>query len=253
MSQDILLSPQLDTQQTARLTRLAQRLDGQLDHPSGTPQPVPSELLQQLGTQLWDAVSLQADAVRQALDTAREAERPLRLIVQGEAGQHLPWEVLYHAHPDLGFVAQQPWCVVTRRLRGDGQRLPRLLPRPLRLLLCIASPEDLSAQQRLDFEHEEELLFTALDRPFGRGEVEIDVAEDGVFKTLLTHLEEQRYHAVILSMHGTPARNRQGAEEWGLLFEDANTGRQAPVAGSDLSAQLDLLPPGHRPGLVILV
>jgi hypothetical protein len=125
--------------------------------------------------------------------------------------------------------------------------------RPLRILLFIAAPEDLDPERsRLDFEREEELLFTALDRPLARSEVDIDVAEDGVLTTLLTRLEEQRYHAVILSMHGTPTRNSQGTEEWGLLFEDAHTGRKASVAGSDLAAQLDHLPRGHRPGLMIL-
>ena len=215
MPQDLLLTPQLDTQRTTLLTRLAQRLDGQLDHPTGVPQPVAqSGLLEQLGTLLWEAVRLEADTIRAVLDDAREAERPLRLVVQGEAAQHLPWELLYHAHADLGFVARHPWCVVTRRLRGTGERQPRLLPRPLRLLLCIAAPEDLDPERsRLDFEREEELLFTALDRPLARGEVEIDVAEDGVLATLLAHLEEQRYHAVILSMHGTSARNNQSTEE----------------------------------------
>ena len=170
-------------------------------------------------------------------------------VVQGEHGQHLPWELLYHPHPELGFVARHPWCVVSRRIRGTGERQPRLMPRPLRLLLFIASPEDLDPERsRLDFEREEELLFTAMDRPLARGEVEIDVAEDGVLATLLARLEEQRYHAVILSMHGAPARDSQGTEAWGLLFEDAHTGRQAPVAGSDLAAQLDRLPVATGPG-----
>jgi hypothetical protein len=127
------------------------------------------------------------------------------------------------------------------------------MPHPLRLLLFIASPEDLDPERsRLDFEREEELLYTAMNRPLARGEVEIDVAEDGVLATLLAHLEEQRYHAAILSMHGTPARDSQGTEVWGVLFEDVRTGRSAPVAGSDLAAQLDRLPRCHRPGLVVL-
>lgn len=189
MAQDLLLSPQLDPPRLALLTRLAQRLDTQLDHPSGMPQPVEATLLTQLGVRLWDAAALDAEAVRAALDAARDTERPLRLVVQGEAAQPLPWELLYHAHPELGFVAQQPWCVITRCLRATGARPPRLWPRPLRLLLCIAAPEDLDAERgRLAFEHEEELLFTALDQPLTRGEVEIDVTEDGVLGTLLTRL-----------------------------------------------------------------
>src|SRR5215510_7319730 len=115
MPQDLLLTPQLDHQRTASLTHLSQLLDGQLDHPTGVPQPVAqSGLLEQLGMLLWEAVRLEADSIRAALDDARDAERPLRLVVQGEAAQHLPWELLYHMHPDLGFVARHPWCVVTR-------------------------------------------------------------------------------------------------------------------------------------------
>jgi CHAT domain-containing protein/AAA ATPase-like protein len=143
--------------------------------------------------------------------------------------------------------------VLARRTHGSGKPPPRTEARPLRLLLFVASPEDLDPERsRLDFEREEELLFSALDRPLARGHVDIDVAEDGALKTLRTRLEEHRYHAVIFSMHGTEARNRQGKTEWGLLFEDARTGRRAPVAGSDLAEEIQTLPPGHRPGLVVL-
>jgi hypothetical protein len=174
MAHDLILTPHLDDQRAAQLTPLVEYLDWQLDHPTGTPQPVAHlGLLAQLGTFLWEATRLEFDAVRTALDVARESERPLRFVVQGEHWQHLPWELLYHVHPDLGFVARHPWCVVSRRLRGTGERQPRLMPRPLRLLLFIASPEDLDPERsRLDFEREEELLFTAMDRPLARGEVD---------------------------------------------------------------------------------
>jgi hypothetical protein len=205
MPHDFVITPHLDNQHAAQLTHMAKQLDWQLDHPAGMPQPVvQSGLLEKLGTFLWEAARLEADTIRAALEVAQESEHSLRLVVQGEHCQHLPWEVLYHPHPGLGFVARHSWCAVSRRLRGTGERQPRLMPRPLRLLLFIASPEDLDPERsRLDFEYEEELLYTALDRPLARGEVEIDPAEDGVFATLLTRLEEQRYHAVILSMHGT--------------------------------------------------
>jgi hypothetical protein len=63
-------------------------------------------------------------------------------------------------------VAQQPWCGISRRLRSLSARAPQQTARPLRLLLCIASPKDLDAERsRLDFGREDELLFTALDRP----------------------------------------------------------------------------------------
>jgi tetratricopeptide (TPR) repeat protein len=124
---------------------------------------------------------------------------------------------------------------------------------PFRILLFISSPEDLDPEKsRLDFEEEEALLFTALDDPWTKGEIDIDVAEDGYFKTLLDRLEKNRYNAVIMSMHGVLARNSRGEDEWGLLFEDEGTERRIPLAGSDIVAGLDRLPRGHRPGLVVL-
>jgi hypothetical protein len=51
---DLILTPHFDDQRADQLTRIAKRLDWQLDHPTGTPQPVAqSGLLEQLGTFLW--------------------------------------------------------------------------------------------------------------------------------------------------------------------------------------------------------
>jgi hypothetical protein len=254
MASDIVITPKITPEQITVLNRQVRELDRLLDNPFRNPQPIgQAGILEQIGRLLWEVSGLHADELLDALDEARDAEIPVRLIVTDATLHHLPWELLYHDNPKLGFVARHPWCVVVRRFRGNGTRPPRRLPKPFRLLLFIASPEDLDpARSRLDFEREEELLFTALDRPLAQGEVSIDVAEDGCLPTLIERLEEHRYHAVILSMHGTAARNKEGEEEWGLLFEDERTGRSAPVAGSDLTAQLDQLPAGHRPGLVVL-
>ena len=87
MPHDLILTPHLDDQRASQLTRMAKHLDWQLDHPTGTPQPVAqSGLLEQLRTFLWEATHLEVDSVRAALDTAREAERSLRFVVQGEHG-----------------------------------------------------------------------------------------------------------------------------------------------------------------------
>jgi hypothetical protein len=91
MPHDLILTPHLDDQRAARLTRMAKQLDWQLDHTTGTPQPVAeSGLLEQLGTFLWEAACLEVDTIRAALNAAQESERSLRLVVQGEHGQHLP-------------------------------------------------------------------------------------------------------------------------------------------------------------------
>ena len=60
-----------------------------------------------------------------------------------------PWELLYHPHPELGFLAQHPWCTIARRVAGRGTKTPLCLPRPFRLLLFIASPEELDAERSI--------------------------------------------------------------------------------------------------------
>ena len=251
---DIVINPQLTPDVAEQLQRQAAQLDSQLDQPYDGPQPIAATgVLEQLGRLLWSATDLDAEDLLEAIGEAQDSETPVRLVVANAAYHHLPWELLCHDHPRLGFVARHPWCVVMRRFEGRGQRQPTRLPRPFRLLLFVASPEDLDAERgRLDFEREEELLFTALDGPIAAGEVSIDVAEDGALDTLVGRLDQQRYHAVILSLHGTQSRDRNGEPEWGLLFEDVRTGRSDAVTGSVLAERLQELPTGHRPGLVVL-
>ena len=261
MPEPITIVPRVEPKPEAALNKLVETLDWQLDNPVGGPRPIgQTGLLEQIGTRLWDASGLSDKQVLDAIDKARDDDSgtPARLIVTGEKLQHWPWELLYHGHQDLGFLGRHPWAVVSRRVRGEGSKAPLAAAKPFRILLFISSPVDLDAEKsRLDFEREEELLFTALDGPWAKGDLDIDVAEDGALGTLLERLEKRFYHAVILSMHGTSthgegAQNSEGEKEWGLLFEDKRTGRGAPVAGSTLAAQLDQLPAAHRPGLVVL-
>lgn len=253
MLNDILITPRVESPRRELIERLAHQLELALDSPRGQSQPIGlTDLLEQLGAQLWDAAGLDPAKLADDLDAARDAQQPLRLVVTDADTLAWPWETLYHGDDRLQFLAQHPWCILLRRLAGRGTNVPQALPRPFRLLLLVASPEDLDAERsRLDYEQEEELLYTALDRPLARGEVVIDVAEDGCLETLWDRLRRNQYHAVILSMHGAMACNAQQQAEWGLLFEDSRTGRARPVAGSDLAAGFDELP-GTRPGLVML-
>ena len=250
MPHEILISPQLDVTQLKALARQAEQLDRLLENN----QPIAQTgVLEQLGARLWEASGLQPDALLTAIDRALDDKTSVRLTITDATLHQLPWELLYHQHPQLGFVGRHQSCVIVRRFKGSGQHAPTLLPRPFRLLLFISSPEDLPPERgRLDFEKEEELLFTALDRPWSKGDLIIDVAEDGCVQTLMNRLEEQQYHAVIMSMHGAPARDEHGKSEWGLLFEDQQTGRSAAIAGSMLAQELSKVPQQQYPGLVLL-
>ncbi len=251
----IPVAPEIPKEALAELQEWAQKLDWLLDAPEARDMPravAQTGILERMGRGLWDGSGLDAEALLEKIEEAKDDDECVRLVIQGDAHYGLPWELLWHEHPDLGFLGRHPRCIVTRRVRGTGKE-PTAAPRPLRMLLFIASPDDLDPERsRLDFEREEELLFTALDGPYSRGEIEVEVAGDGFLSTLVERLSQERFHAVILSMHGTDAVNRDGKAEWGLLFEDEMTWKKKPVAGSDLAKVFEGLPKGHRPGLVVL-
>ncbi|MCP4347809.1 MAG: tetratricopeptide repeat protein, partial [Desulfobacterales bacterium] len=251
MPQNIIISPDIESDCAALLIGHADQLNKILDNPDPSPKPIAQGILENIGTLLWEASGLDEKNLLKAIDKARDDEEPVRLIITGEEFYHLPWELLWHGNPELGFLARHSWCVVTRRTRGDGDKKPTAAASPLRILLFISSPENLDPERfRLDFEKEEELLFTAIDAPMSRGDIDVDVAEDGCFSTLVSRLESNRYHAVILSMHGTPKNKTEN--EWALLFEDEKTGKGVRVAGDVLADMFDQLPKGRRPGFVVL-
>jgi tetratricopeptide (TPR) repeat protein len=254
MPNDLLITSRLDEQRTAQLERLIEHLDWALDNPRGQPKPVGlTGLPAEIGRLLWEASGLSVQQVLAAIEEAKDEKSAVRLVIAAEKTMHWPWELICPPHPDLGFLGQHARCVLVRRVSGSGKHKPACLPKPFRVLLFIASPDDLPGDRgRLDFEKEEELLFTALDTPLKNGEVEIDVADDGCLETLLERLKETSYHAVILSMHGVEVKNEDGEKETRLLFEAPRTWRGQPVSGVDLARQFDALAADHQPGLVVL-
>ncbi|MBA3967836.1 MAG: CHAT domain-containing protein [Nitrospirales bacterium] len=245
MSQDIPVVPTFTPELRTRLDKLVGNFDWQLDNPMHTPRPIAQTgILEQIGSTLWEASGLTAPELFQKIGEARIKQTPARLVISGPSDQQYPWELLYHGDNQLGSLGQHAWCTVTRCVCDKPTRAPDLWPLPARILLFISSPEDLNPERnRLDFEEEEALLFTALDRSLQEEKVIIDVAEDGTLPTLLSRLEQQPYHVLILSMHGI---------ENGLLFEDEKIWTGKLVAGSALAKQLDHLPPGHRPELLVV-
>ncbi len=254
MSPTFEFTPKPDKAALAKIRKQTELLDMRLAKPGAALQPIGGDgRLSGLGRLLWQSLALDAEALREALEDApdQESPKPVPLVIRGAQFQDLPWELLYHN--ELGFLARNPWCVIKRRCKGKGTAPAKQRPGPLRILLCTASPEDLDPEKgRLDYEREEELLFTALDKPLARGEVEIDVTEDGTLATLVERLEGRAYHALILSMHGARAQNARGETEYGLLFEHPETFRGDPVAGGLLAETLVRLPAKQQPPLVLL-
>ncbi|MDM8514953.1 CHAT domain-containing protein [Desulfobacterales bacterium HSG16] len=252
---EFIIEPEINDENAAWLEKQAETLEWMLDNPYGGTKPAAETgILEQMGSLLWKCSGLDAETVLDAIEDALDDERSVRFIVTGGRFQHFPWELLYHENPEIGFLSRKTRCVVSRCVRYRKGRLktPEKNALPFRILLFVSSPEGLDHKGRLDFEKEEELLYTALDSHLRRGEVHIEVAEDGALETLVKLLEEKRFHAVILSMHGTYAKNLENEKEWGLLFEDKSTYESAPVAGSVLADALKNLPKGHRPDLMVL-
>jgi tetratricopeptide (TPR) repeat protein len=114
----------------------------------------PAELLQVVGTQLWQALFPATAPVdkREALaHELRTGTTPLHLALPPKLAV-LPWELLCdpQAPDETGFLARRRPLA---RLIPSGSVLPPLVP-PLRILLLISSPPRLDEQQPLDVESE---------------------------------------------------------------------------------------------------
>ncbi len=72
------------------------------------PSPVTGHgLLERIGGSRWQASGLGAKRLVAALGEARADEIPLRLEVSGPDHQQLPWELLFHEHEQLRFLARR--------------------------------------------------------------------------------------------------------------------------------------------------
>ncbi|MDZ7397084.1 MAG: tetratricopeptide repeat protein [candidate division KSB1 bacterium] len=234
MPLDLLIRPNIPEHDLKVLTRLRQEFDHKLESQE---LPTTEEIIA-LGTHLWEALEHAVDGatgmekILALREQAIAAATHVRLII--ESGQPeiqaLPWELTFHADQRLGFLNRNPDFTLLRRWQPPDNTTPDLTGRPLKILLFVASPEDLDPEKsRLDFETEENFLFAQLDEAISRGEVEIDVAEDGTLETLQARLENNVYHVVHCSMHG---RMEEGHAV--LFFEGYATGRQRAITPKEL-------------------
>ncbi|MBC6952128.1 CHAT domain-containing protein, partial [candidate division KSB1 bacterium] len=231
---DLVIRPSISDHDLKVLTRLRQEFDRKLERR----EPLTPKEIIALGTHLWEALANAVDGGLEKIFGLREqaiaGATHVRLILEsGEPDiQALPWEMTFHADQRLGFLSRNADFTLLRRWQPADEAMPDLPGGPLRILLFVASPEDLDPEKsRLDFETEETFLFAQLDAGLSRGEVEIDVAEDGTLETLQARLESNVYHVVHCSMHGSMQDGHAL-----LSFEDRATGRQRNVAPQDLIA-----------------
>lgn len=239
---DLVIRPSISDHDLKVLTRLRQEFDRKLEKHE---QLTPKEIIA-LGTHLWEALANAVDGGLEKIIALQQqaiaSGTHVRLILEsGEPDlQALPWEMTFHADQRLGFLSRNADFTLLRRWQPADEAMPDLPGGPLRILLFVASPEDLDPEKsRLDFETEQNFLFDQLDAGLSRGEVEIDVAEDGTLATLQARLESNVYHVVHCSMHGLMKDDRAV-----LAFEDSATGRQREVSPHEL---IDVWKKGKAP------
>ena len=245
---EVVLKPTITEAERLELTRLARRVDEKLEKQ----QPLTNDDLLGIGTRMLEQIDAGlgdgSAALLDLYDQAVRGDTFVRLAIESDdrTVQALPWELAFHADERLRFLGRNERFSLLRRLGPADEELPPLLPMPLRILLFIASPEDLDPERsRLDFESEQSFLEERLDDAQSQGTVRLDVADDGSLETLVRHLETGAYHIVHITTHGSMTAGQPR-----LLLEDAATGRGRAVSPEELIAALCSAP--HRPPAVVL-
>jgi len=179
---------------------------------------VEDQRLQAVGLALWKALQLD-DALEKAKQAA--GQQPLPIIIESDNGtmMTLPWETLYH--PEYGFLGRSAGFTLSRRKPGPKVLLPEPEQTPLRILLFTSLPDDLSDLERLEVEAEQAAVQEALMKQERKGEIVLEMPNDGRLETFRSILQEFRPHLVYLSGHGIFTCEQHNSKAWGsFLFED---------------------------------
>ncbi len=185
------------------------------------------------GTELYKAVFDDEVEVcfRVSLEEALRNQQGLRIRLRTEEATSLaeiPWEYMYSE--GLGrFVAMSTDTPLVRYLELPAGSAPLAVDPPLRVLVMVASPDDLDP---LDVDREVALLRQATADLAATGAVELEVAPTADLRTLQRLLRTSQYHVFHFIGHGVFDRGD------GLLMLQDETGRSQPVSGLDLGVLL---------------
>ncbi|HIP69940.1 MAG TPA: CHAT domain-containing protein, partial [Anaerolineae bacterium] len=210
------------------------RLSGQLAQLYAADQLVTDAQLQQVGEQLWTAVSVD-EPFAAARQEAGSQILPILIESNDPAVQALPWETLYH--PDHGFLGKAAGFTLSRHIPDSRSSQPDLQAGPLRVLLFTSLPDDIDPEkERLDVEEEQAQVLEALTPWIAQGVVQLKMPDDGRLSALQEFLRDFQPHVVFMSGHGKFVRPPyQDQKPYGVfLFED-DTGRSRPVTEDKLA------------------
>lgn len=161
---------------------------------------------------------------------------------------------LHITHKDKA-ILNLPWQIavdnsavhITKGLPVAGS-FNRYTPQagPLRILVMIASPEDLDYSKRLSYEEEEQVILKMLAPLWQSGQVQVEFTEDGSLRSLQSQLQLQHYHILYFSGHGLYKDNT------GYLYlENEETLAGELVSARQLGEVINAKPK-HTPPLIIL-
>lgn len=139
----------------------------------------------------------------------------LCIRIAPEAGglEILPWETLHDGEEFLSAGAKTGVCRLPLDIALQNE-LPAV-PSPLKMFALMSSPLDLTENERLAIEREQEILLQAVNTPVEQGRLDIEFEDEAKLPVVEKCLED-RYQIFHYSGHGIPPEDGGG-----LLLEDA--------------------------------
>ena len=166
--------------------------------------------LEGIGQRVWDSfMEGLKPAFEACLAFSQQLGHGMRLIVSivgedaedqptGVRLQELPVEALLHsAH---AFVAMNPATPVSRGVRPTPDRDPANIARPLRILVVIATPVDLSKDANA--QAEKDAIQEALKPLINVGSVELEFCDPPTRTELASQLQKKHHHVLHFITHG---------------------------------------------------
>jgi len=174
-----------------------------------------------------------------AIDEAKRRGATMRLGLEIAVDEltTLPWETIIVPNMVDPLVLHR--SVDFYRMATGGASVLVDIPGPLRILVCIASPDDdIYEGKLLDVERELSLILDVVDalghKPYVR------VLHGGTAAEISDALMAQRFHVLHVSCHAGP----------GVLALESDDGSRDPVTAQLFAERV--LPPNRRPPLVVL-
>jgi len=159
---------------------------------------------------------------------------------------NLPWGIAMDpiSQRSLNQISQ---LFMSKNSRTTEPRIIAPTSGPLKILIMISSPKDLTIEGRLDFEQEERQIIKAFEPLFNSGEVQVDFTDDGSLDALRRKIDHNNYHILHFSGHGYFDEDKG---EGYLLLEDPLSLKKKPATALEFAESL--LKPDHTSPLVVL-